>query len=179
MHASFKFCAMLFGEPARSFAQTRCAFYLHQLAELDEPARTLVLSADDFARVNPNTGAAPIFRDLLDAAITLALYARHPVLVRHGAASRSMGRQPDAKVWPIKYQRMFDMTNDSHLFLTAGELQKAGFRSVVMNRWNGANNTEAVPLYVGCMIHLYDHRHAHVTVNEENLQNAALSSNLN
>ena len=131
VHASFKFCAMLFGGPARSFAQTHCAFYLHQLAELDEPARTVVLSADDFARVNPNTGAAPIFRNLRDAAITLALYARHPVLVRHGAASRSMGRQPYAKVWPIKYQRTFDMTRNSHLLLTAGELQKAGFRSVL------------------------------------------------
>jgi hypothetical protein len=61
VHASFKFCTLVFGGLTRMFAETRCAFYLHQLAELDDPARVLVLTADDFLRVNPNTGAAPIF----------------------------------------------------------------------------------------------------------------------
>ena len=76
---------LLFGGPERAFAQTRCAFFLHSLDELDtEPERTLLLTAADFARVNPNTGAAPIFRSRRDADITLGIYARHPVLVRHG-----------------------------------------------------------------------------------------------
>ncbi|WP_416142232.1 Eco57I restriction-modification methylase domain-containing protein, partial [Hydrogenophaga sp.] len=118
----FKFCTLVFGGPQRRFAQTRCAFFLHQLAELDDPARTLTLTADDFVRVNPNTGAAPIFRSRRDADLTLRLYAQHPVLVRHGALSASTGAQPDVKVWPVKYQRMFDMTNDSGLFLKADEL---------------------------------------------------------
>ena len=178
VHASFKFCAMLFGGPARSFAQTRCAFYLHQLAELDAPERTLVLTADDFARVNPNTGAALIFRSQRDADITLRLYAAHPVLVKYGHASKSVGKQPDAKVWPIKYAAMFHMTNDSHLFLKASELERQGWQRAPLNRWaKGAE--QAVPLYEGKMVQMFDHRAADVVVNAANLHRAAQQEPIN
>lgn len=169
----FKFCTLVFGGPARTFAQTRCAFYLHQLEELDDPARSLVLSAEDFLRVNPNTGAAPIFRSRRDADITLGLYARHPVLLKHGEVSASTGRQPDVKAWPVKYQRMFDMTNDSHLFLKADELKSQGFKPAALNRWRNAAKREAVPLYEGKMVQMYDHRAADVVVNAANLMRAA------
>ncbi len=179
VHASFKFCALVFGGLQRTFEKTRCAFYLHSLAELDEPSRSLVLTASDFKAVNPNTGAAPIFRSQRDADITLKLYANHPVLVKHGGVSASMGRQQNVKAWPVKfYQGMFNMTSDSKLFLKVGELKKQGFAPSILNRWRKGDGTEAVPLYAGRMIHHYDHRHASVTVNESNLQNAALSSNL-
>ncbi len=174
VHASFKFCALVFGGPRRSFAQTRCAFYLHSLGELDsQPGRVLTLTADDFARVNPNTGAAPIFRGQRDADITLKLYARHPVLVRHGVESASVGKQPDAKVWPVKYATMFHMTNDSSLFLKADELAQQGFAPAGLNRWRNAAGAEAVPLYEGKMVQMYDHRAADVVVNAENLMRAA------
>jgi len=174
VHASFKFCTLVFGGPKRRFAQTRCAFYLHSLDELDsQPGRVLTLSADDFARVNPNTGAAPIFRSQRDADITLRLYAQHPVLVRHGVESASMGKQPDVKVWPVKYATMFHMTNDSNLFLKADELKKQGFAPAALNRWRNAAGAEAVPLYEGKMVQMYDHRAADVVVNAENLMRAA------
>ncbi len=178
VHASFKFCALVFGGLQRIFKETRCAFYLHKLAELDDPSRSLVLTASDFKAVNPNTGAAPIFRSRRDADITLKLYANHPVLVKHGKVSASTGVQPDVKVWPVKYVTMFHMTNDSGLFLKTSELQAQGFKPASMNRWEQADGTQVVPLYVGRMVHHYDHRHASVTVNEGNLQNPALSSNL-
>ncbi len=173
VHASFKFCALLFGGLARTFKQTRCAFYLHQLAELDDPARTLVLTADDFSRVNPNTGAAPIFRSKRDADITLKLYAAHPVLVQHGAVSASKGAMPDVKVWPVKYVTMFHMTNDSNVFLKLEELKKQGFKPAALNRWANAKGIEAVPLYEGKMVQTYDHRAADVVVNAANLKRAA------
>lgn len=173
VHASFKFCTLVFGGPARTFAQTRCAFYLHRLDELDDPARSLRLTAEDFVRVNPNTGAAPIFRSQRDGDITLGLYARHPVLVKHGGVSASMGPQPDVKAWPVKYQRMFDMTNDSHLFLKTEELKKQRFKPAALNRWRNAAGLEAVPLYEGKMVQMYDHRAADVVVNVANLMRPA------
>jgi len=172
VHASFKFCTLVFGGAQRQFAHSRCAFYLHRLDELDDPARTLVLSADDFERVNPNTGAAPIFRNRRDADITLALYARHPVLVRHGGVSESLGQQPDERVWPVKYLRMFDMTNDSGLFLKPAELKKQGWTPAPLNRWQRGEEL-AVPLYEGKMVQMYDHRAADVVVNAANLHRAA------
>ena len=177
IHASFKFCTLVFGGAQRQFDKTRCAFYLHSLDELDDPARVLELGADDFALVNPNTGAAPIFRSQRDADITTHFYRVHPVLVKQGEASESLGRRPDLRVWPVKYLRMFDMTNDSALFVTQAELVKQGFEPAALNRWR-KSKVEAVPLYVGRMVHQYDHRHASVMVNEENLHNAALGATL-
>ncbi|NCN97755.1 MAG: restriction endonuclease, partial [Rhodoferax sp.] len=122
-----------------------------------------------------------IFRTQRDADITLKLYARHPVLVKHGVLSEALGQQPDDRAWPVKYQRMFDMTNDSQLFLKADELAQQGWQPAPLNRWQkpaaGLGSVQvAVPLYVGRMVHQYDHRHASVTVNESNLQNAALGA---
>jgi Eco57I restriction-modification methylase len=169
----FKFCTLVFGGLQRQFKQTRCAFYLHQLAELDDAKRILTLTAEDFSRVNPNTGAAPIFRNQRDADITLKLYAQHPVLVKHGEVNKSTGQQPDVKVWPVKYATMFHMTNDSHLFLKAAELAKQGYKSASLNRWVNHAGAEAVPLYEGKMVQMYDHRAADVVVNADNLHRAA------
>src|SRR3546814_9334193 len=69
IHASFKFCALVFGGPSRRFKSARCAFFLHAVAELAPPVlpedagasdslratRVIELGADDFAAVNPNT----------------------------------------------------------------------------------------------------------------------------
>ncbi len=164
----FKFCALIFGGDSRRFAQSSCAFFLQDTAELADPARTMALSSVDFRLVNPNTGAAPIFRSPRDAALTLHAYRAHPVLVDRSGGS-------EQRVWPVRYVRMFDMTNDSHRFLTREVLKKQGFVPATLGRWRGGESgtQEAWPLYVGRMIHQYDHRHASVTVNEDNLHNAA------
>ena len=54
VHASFKFCALVFGGEQRTVTAARCAFYLHTLEEADDPARILALTAQDFSAVNPN-----------------------------------------------------------------------------------------------------------------------------
>lgn len=180
----FKFSALVFGKAPRMTAievpqplPSRCAFYLHSLAELDEPGRVLSLSSDDFARVNPNTGAAPIFRSQRDADITLKLYAKHPVLVKQGAKSEALGQQPDTKVWPVRYTTMFHMTGHSKLFKKASELQKEGWSQAALNCWEKASDTGetqvAVPLYEGKMVQMFDHRAADVVVNAANLHRAA------
>ena len=59
---------------------------------IDDPERCFPLAPDDFARVNPNTGTAPVFRTRRDAEITRRIYERHPVLVDRsgGAMSRAV-----------------------------------------------------------------------------------------
>lgn len=168
VHASFKFCALVFGGAKRTFPETRCAFFLHAVAELDDPQRSFALNAEDFAAVNPNTGTAPIFRYRRDAEITRAIYSRCPVLVDRRS-------EPPQQVWPVRYTTMFHMTNDSHLFKRRDELEAAGFYPVGGHRWRKGKD-EYVPLYVGRMIHQYDHRAAGVEVNEASLHNPALSS---
>lgn len=179
VHASFKFCTLVFGGLTRTFAQTRCAFYLHSLDELDAPTRVLTLTAENFSSVNPNTGAAPIFRSQRDADITLKVYAKHPVLVKHGEVSASTGKQPDKKTWPVKfYQGMFNMTSDSKFFLKQSELKKLGFKPTALNRWT-KEEIHALPLYEGKMVQMYDHRAADVVVNTANLMRAAQQEAIN
>ena len=77
----FKFCVLVFGGEERRFDETECAFFLHDTATVKDPERCFPLAPDDFARVNPNTGTAPVFRTRRDAEITRRIYERHPVLV--------------------------------------------------------------------------------------------------
>jgi hypothetical protein len=172
IHASFKFCALIFGAAKRHFERSRCAFYMHGVEELDDPGRVLNLSAQDFELVNPNTGAAPIFRTQRDAEITTRIYRDHPVLVHHGALNLATNQRSERKVWPLKYLRMFDMTNDSNLFLTHAELSRQGFAPAGLNRWRNGDG-EAVPLYEGKMVQMFDHRAADVVMNMDNLKRPA------
>ena len=167
VHASFKFCALIFGGTERRFQETECAFFLHDTETISDPNRCFPLAPSDFARVNPNTGTAPIFRTRRDADITRRIYERHPVLV-----DRSQGQE--RKAWPVRYATMFHMTNDSHLFRTATQLDSEGFYPVEGNRWRRGDELY-LPLYQGRMIHQFDHRANSVVINPENTHNPYLS----
>ena len=160
VHASFKFSVFI-ASPSPLSGDARCAFYLHNVSELEDPDRCFPLTAETFARVNPNTGTAPIFRSRRDAELTTEIYGRLPVLV-----DRSAGEAVQA--WPVKYVRMFDMTNDSGLFRTRAELEeKEGAWPIGGNRFDSTAG-EWVPLYEGKMVQAFDHRAASVVVNPNN-----------
>ena len=166
VHASFKFCALIFGGEERSFHETECAFFLHDTETITNRDRCFPLAPEDFARVNPNTATAPVFRSKRDADITRYIYENHPVLVNH-----SLGKEGEA--WPVRYHTMFHMTNDSGLFRTAGQLEAEGFYPVEGNRWKRGEELY-LPLYEGKMVQAFDHRAASVVVNPENLHRPAL-----
>jgi len=166
VHNSFKFCVLVIAGATRTFPETQCAFFLHSVATLTDPDRVFTLTPSDFARVNPNTGTAPIFRTRRDAAITIGIYDRFPVLADRSKASPKT-------VFPVRSSQMLNMTTDSHLFVTKMELAQSAY-PVGGGRWRkGAE--EFAPLLVGRSIKQFDHRAASVLVNQENLHNAALS----
>ena len=158
----FKFCAFIAG-PSPSDNPAQCAFFLQDISELNDANRCFPLTPEDFARVNPNTGTAPIFRTSRDAKLTTAIYERLPVLV-----DRSGGKE--VKAWPVKYQQgLFNMASDSDLFRTREELEEQeGAWSIGGNRF-GSSSGEWVPLYEGKMVQAFDHRAADTTLNQENL----------
>ena len=164
----FKFCAFIFGGAERHFDETECAFFLHDTAAILNPERCFPLAASDFARVNPNTGTAPVFRTRRDADITRRIYERHPVLVNQSGDG-------EKKVWPVRYmQGLFNMTSDSHLFRTGVQLEADGFYPVDGNRWKKGEELY-LPLYQGRMIWHFDHRANSVEVNLESTHNPYLS----
>ncbi|WP_340148362.1 hypothetical protein [uncultured Sneathiella sp.] len=160
VHASFKFCTFV-ASPSPTDYEAKCAFYLHDVSELADPEICFTLSAADFARVNPNTGTAPIFRSKRDADLTSMIYGNAVPLVDRSSDEA-------VKAWPVKYMTMFHMTNDSGLFRTKQELEEQeGAWPVGGNRYESAGGPW-VPLYEGKMVQAYDHRAANVVVNKEN-----------
>lgn len=161
VHSSFKFCVFV-ASRAPLDRPANCAFFLHDVAELDDPERRFPLDAEYFARVNPNTGTAPVFRSRRDAELTTAIYDRLPTVT-----DRSSGKA--VEIWPATYSRMFHMANDSGLFRTRGELEeREGAWSVGGGRFDSPAGRWA-PLYEGKMVQAYDHRAAAVTVNPKSM----------
>ena len=70
------------------------------------------------------------------------------------------------------------MTNDSHLFRTAAQLDAKGFYPVQDNRWKRGEKLY-LPLYEGKMVEAYDHRAASVVINPKNLNRPAQSRDAN
>ena len=165
VHASLKFCVLIFGGVDRQFDESECAFFLRDTDTIKDPDRCFPLGPGDFALVNPNTGTAPIFRTRRDAEITRRIYEEHPVLV-----DRSQGEEQRA--WPVRYRTMFHMTNDSHLFRTATQLDDEGFYPVDGNRWRKGDQAY-IPLYEGKMVQAFDHRAANIVINPQNLNRPA------
>ena len=161
----FKFSILLMTGQSAPQPETRCGFFLHQIADLDDPARVFPLSPDDFKLFNPNTLTCPIFRRRRDAELTRKIYENVPVLVRE---------TPNGPVnpWGIQFSTMFHIANDSHLFETAKGLEDEGY-------WLGEGSiytkgkVRYLPLYEGKMVQLYDHRAGNIVVNAKNLFRAA------
>ncbi|MDE0159903.1 MAG: restriction endonuclease [Candidatus Dadabacteria bacterium] len=170
IHASFKFCIFIAGMLSEE-KPARCGFYIHQLEELKDPECCFPLTSEDFSLINPNTGTMPIFRSRRDAELTGEIYKRVPVLVNRSG-------EEEVKTWPVKYIRMFDMTNDSGFFRTREQLEEKEKAYPIAGNRFGSPKGEWVPLYVGRMIHQFDHRAASVKINPENLHNPALSGDI-
>jgi hypothetical protein len=148
VHRSYKFCLLTLGQAQAA----EFAFFLTDPAQLADERRRFTLSAEDFRRINPNTRTCPVFRSKKDAELTRKIYARVPVLIRE-----AQGGEPEWNPWGVSFMRMFDMANDSHLFLANGEWGMA-------NGGEGAGHspfaTHHSPLYEAKLIHQFDHRWA-------------------
>jgi hypothetical protein len=161
----FKFCAFVARGRKRRVGSAACGFFLQAASEATDPDRVFTLSDEDFARVNPNTRTAPVFRTRRDADIVRGIYQRLPVLHDH---------KKGKPVWPVRYFTMFHMTNDAGKFRTRAELEKEGVYPVEGGRLRKGSK-EYLPLYEGKMVQAYDHRAANVVVNPNNLNRPATS----
>ena len=117
----FKFCAFV-ASPTPNKTPAKYASFLQDISELDDSERCFPLTAADFAKVNPNTGTAPIFRTRRDAELTTAIYNRLPVLVDCSSGKECKGLASEI------LETMFHMTNDSELFRTRKEVGGEGRR---------------------------------------------------
>lgn len=173
VHSSFKFCLLTVGRGLKPTSdRAEFVFFAHSVDELREPGRRFSLSAEDIARLNPNTRTCPIFRTRHDAELTKAIYRRVPVLIREARDG-----QPEENPWGIKFSTMFHMSNDSHLFRTREQLEADGWE-LDGNEFRKGDE-EYLPLYEGRMIHHFDHRIASVGINDANTFRSGVSLETN
>ena len=102
-----KFCLLtLSGTPVQ---QAQFVFFATRVEHLRDERRRFTLDPAEIALFNPNTRTMPVFRTRADAELTRKIYQRVPVLV-----NERTGENP----WGVSFLRMFDMSNDSGLFIT-------------------------------------------------------------
>ncbi|MER5498550.1 DNA methyltransferase [Streptomyces sp. NPDC002561] len=154
VHHSVNFALFCMAGSGSPDAPISIAFRVRQTEQISE--RSYPLTGRDIQLLNPNTGTCPVFRNRRDAEITLGIYRRVPVLIDES-------KEESGNPWEISFTRMFDMSNDSHLFRpaaqnneTLGDLLKDGwvFDGNVLVR----GEERLLPLYEAKMLHHYDHR---------------------
>lgn len=172
-----KFSLLTISSPSQTLDGAEFAFFNLAVPDVQEEGRAFTLTSDDIDMINPNTRTCPIFRSVKDAELTKAIYRRVPVLfkeeVKRSEPDETMGNIITAgnkieeikldlsycydNPWGVRFNRMFDMANDSNLFRSKNELEDDGFelRGAKFVRDDGA---EYWPLYEAKMIHHYNHR---------------------
>lgn len=154
VHRSYKFCVLAMGAADRA----GFAFFLTNAVQLEETDRRFTLTAEQIARINPNTKTAPVFRSRADADLTAKLYEKAPVLIEE----RTVEQGGDVNPWGITFQTLFHMSNDSGLFRTPPALEEEGWSrdGTDWAREIGDHVERRVPLYEAKLIHHFDHRWA-------------------
>src|SRR5690606_26612629 len=145
----YKFSLLTLGS---NVARTEYVFFATRVEHLRDTERRFSLGPEEIRLINPNTRTCPVFRSRADAALTLKIYSRVPVLIDESKGA-------DGNPWGIRFMTMFHMANDSGLFRTAAQLRAAGAHQEGRT-WVDPNGQVWVPLYEAKMIHHYDHRWA-------------------
>ena len=172
------FCILVMGSTKGA---AEFCFDIDKVDEIQNPERRFTLTAEQIARINPNTKTAPVFRSRADAQLTAKLYAHAPVLIDERPIDQGGNLNP----WGITFQTQFHMSNDSGHFRTPMALEAEGWSRDGSDwvREVEARVERRMPLYEAKMIHHFDHRWATysggITDDEEGARDATLSEKQN
>ena len=167
-----RFCLITISGSNSKTDKPEFAFVCHRPTDLVSQSKVFTLSQTDIQLLNPNSNTCPVFRNSMDAELAKDIYRRVPVLIRENTET-----QPEVNPWGVKFNRMFDMTNDSNLFRTAEQFEEIG-ATLRGNHWFVATDAQSnnqdihagewLPVYEGKMVSMYDHRYAHIKFNAKN-----------
>ena len=146
VHHSVRFCLLTVCGSAAHVDKASFAFATRYIEDL--PARRFAMPPEEILLVNPNTGTTPVFQSRRDAAITIAIYKRIPILWRD---------HPEENPWGLSFrQGVFNMASESGLFRTRGLLERDGW--ILSGNIFVRGDKRMLPLYEAKMIHHFDHR---------------------
>ena len=136
----------------RSAKQTDCVFYASNESHLDDTLRLVHFMQDDIPLINPNTKTVPLVRTKYDLKLCRKIYQHAPVLIQELPDGSQLNP------WQIQTMRMFDMSNDSDLFLTK---DTPAYEQALQQ------GKTLVPLYEGKLFWQYDHRFNSYRLNQQ------------
>ncbi len=148
VHSQYKFAIFCAGGPDAGHEATDFAFYLSRVSQISENERHFSLSHKELAQINPNTRTCPTFRNRREAELTKSIYRN----------TQAWCLYDSGEDWPGVPKTPFNMSNDSHLFITKQELIGAGRLTTfgcgyLMDRYY-------LPLYESKLIQQFNHRYA-------------------
>jgi hypothetical protein len=146
--STFSFCLLSFSNLLQEYFHV--AAQLWSVADLEEEGRSYSLTPSDILCINPNTLNLPIFKSAKDAILNKKIYKHVPILLHETSTL-------EENTWEIAFLRMFDMTNDSHLFHIKDHLFDI---NVIENGNASVENNEFLPLYESKLAAMYNHRGA-------------------
>nr|WP_037830931.1 DNA methyltransferase [Streptomyces sp. NRRL S-325] len=152
VHHSVRFALLTVTGRDEAVDKASFAFGTRHMEDLD--SRRFAMPPEEILLVNPNTGTLPVFRTRRDAEITLGIYRRVPVLMKEADEQGKGATNP----WGLTFMRMFDMSNDSHLFRGKAELESEGWKLTGNVFTHLSDGRRYLPLYEAKMLHHYDHR---------------------
>jgi hypothetical protein len=147
----------------REVPQADFAFFLTDPTQLAEPERRFTLSAEDIARINPNTKTAPVFRSRADAQLTAKIYAHARAFIDVGLGEE-IGQAGNP--WNLDvHSRFIHVSEDSGRFRRLSDLAPTG---TLLDHWvfdvsKSTSHTASglwLPLSEGENGWIYDHRFA-------------------
>ncbi len=140
VHKMYKFCLLTI---SRENGSGDFAFFLKNVAELEDKQRHFTMTSDDFELINPNTRTCPVFRSIADAELAKKIYHKAGVFVKENPNKDD----PDmGNPWGVSFQQMYNMSSASNLFIKQGNVE--------------CDNCQILPLYEGKFINQLDHRWA-------------------
>jgi hypothetical protein len=152
VHNETKFGILTVHGSSRPVETPAFTAHLRQPSQTRDPLRRYGLTAKQIEAINPNTLNLPAFRWARDAEVAAAIHAAAPILV--GRSEVGCAQNP----WGISFRRMFDMANDSGLFIDHADVAPR----IVERRSALAvldDGTQVYPLYEGKMLWHFDHRY--------------------
>lgn len=125
------------------------AFGIWDVRDMADERRYYTLSNESVEKINPNTKTLPVLNSKYDAEIVGKIYSNSAILI-------SENDKIEEIFFPF---RMYDMTNDSDLFIDHEE-----------------HNSELdAPLLEAKMVHIYDHHWAHYDPFTKNFENSDIN----
>ncbi|MFB6185988.1 MAG: Eco57I restriction-modification methylase domain-containing protein, partial [Halobacteriaceae archaeon] len=147
-----RFCLLTIAGDAVEHGPAEFSFFNKSVDMSHDEERKFHLTADQIAKINPNTKTSPTFHDSRSRDITLSIYDPYPVLIN---------KEKETNPWGITYHRMFDMSTDSGLFEDnkLESLQERGYELGKDSIFYG-DEDRYLPLWEGKLFNQLDHRFA-------------------